>query len=70
MDALIIAQKLREIWDNYENVHARLIEIATDIELYGECSEHERLEIEELRNECEDIAVALDAILQENDNAS
>lgn len=65
---LEVAKGLREIWDNYSPIHERLIEIAISIEILGECGEKERTQIEDLKSDCEDIALALSKILEgEND---
>lgn len=64
-----VTKQLREIWDNYSPIHERLIDIAMNIEIFGECGEKERNQIEDLKSDCEDIALALSKVLEGEANA-
>lgn len=64
MNAMDTADKLREIWEERENVMARLLDIKSDIERNGVISQDERDGIAELKSECEDIAHDLGRILE------
>lgn len=56
MNAMTVADKLREIWDNNENIMARIIDIKSDIERSGELSLDDKNRILDTKIECEEIA--------------
>lgn len=65
MNAMTVADKLREIWDNNENIMARIIDIKSDIERSGELSPDDKNRILDTKIECEEIAWELGKILLE-----
>lgn len=58
------AETLSELSESYLSVHGRLQDIAKRIEINGDFGEEERCALADLRNDCEDIASALDGILK------
>lgn len=65
MNAMTVADKLREIWDNNENIMARIIDIKSDIERSGELSPDDKNRILDTKIECEEIACKLGNLLLE-----
>lgn len=65
MNAMTVADKLREIWDNNENIMARIIDIKSDIERSGELSPDNKNRILDTKIECEEIAWKLGNLLLE-----
>ena len=65
MNAMTVADKLREIWDNNENIMARIIDIKSDIERSGELSPDDKNRILDTKIECEEIAWELGNLLLE-----
>lgn len=65
MNAMTVADKLREIWDNNENIMARIIDIKSDIERSGELSPDDKNRILDTKIECEQIAWKLGNLLLE-----
>lgn len=65
MNAMTVADKLREIWDNNENIMARIIDIKSDIERSGELSPDDKNRILDTKIECEEIAWKLGNLLLE-----
>lgn len=65
MNAMTVADKLREIWDNNENIMARIIDIKSDIERSGELSLDDKNRILDTKIECEEIAWKLGNLLFE-----
>ena len=70
MNAMTVADKLREIWDNNENIMARILDIKSDIERSGELSPDDKNRILDTKIECEEIAWKLGKILVEVQNAN
>lgn len=58
------AEALNELSESYSCVQSRLQEIARKIEMNGEFGTEERCAVEDLRNDCEDIAAALEGLLK------
>lgn len=65
VNVIEIAEQLRELWDNRENVHARLIDLAQSIEMYGEVGEDEKQTLLRLKHESEEMTEALTALCRE-----
>lgn len=65
MNAMTVADKLREIWDNNENIMARIIDIKSDIERSGKLSLDDKNRILDTKIECEEIAWELGNLLLE-----
>lgn len=59
MKAMEIAERLRELWDERENIHAKIIDLAQDIEMYGTLGEDERETLLRLKYESEEMTEAL-----------
>lgn len=59
MNAMEIAERLRELWDERENIHAKIIDLAQDIEMYGTVGEDERETLLRLKYESEEMTEAL-----------
>lgn len=66
MSGIEVAERLRGLWEDKENVHARLIDIASEIERNGEYGDVERYAVEDLKTACEDMAAALSEVLEGN----
>lgn len=59
MKAMEIAERLRELWDERENIHAKIIDLAQDVEMYGTLGEDERETLLRLKYESEEMTEAL-----------
>ena len=59
MKAMEIAERLRELWDERENIHAKIIDLAQDVEMYGTLGEDERETLLRLKYESEEMMEAL-----------
>lgn len=58
------AAALSELSESYSSVNDRLQGIARKIEINGEFGAEEQSALADLRNDCEDIAAALEGILK------
>ena len=65
MNAMDVADKLREMWENNENVMSRMLDIKCDIERNGEVSLKEKNGILDLAIEYYALSVDLRKILAE-----
>lgn len=65
MNAMQIAEQLRELWNDRENIHARLIDLALDIEAYGEVGEDEKQTLLRLKYESEAMTETLNTLCRE-----
>ena len=61
--ALGVADRLLEIWEENDNVMARLLEIKSDIERSGEFGLPEKNKLLDLKIECEGLAYEFGKIL-------
>lgn len=61
--ALGVADRLREMWEENDNVMARLLDIKSDIERSGEFGLPEKNKLLDLKIECEELAYEFGKIL-------
>lgn len=61
--ALGVADRLREMWEEHDNVMARLLDIKSDIERSGEFGLPEKNKLLDLKIECEELAYEFGKIL-------
>ena len=59
MNAMDVADKLREMWENNENVMSRILDIKGEIERSGEVSLKEKNGLLDLAIECDGLSVAV-----------
>lgn len=65
MNAMDVADKLREMWENNENVMSRILDIKGDIERSGEVSLKEKNGLLDLAIECYGLSVEFRKVLAE-----
>lgn len=63
MNGMDVADRLREIWEENDNVMARLLDIKSDIERSGEFGLPEKNRLLDLKIECEALAYEFGKIL-------
>lgn len=63
MNGMDVADKLREMWEENDNVMARLLDIKSDIERSGEFGRPEKNKLLDLKIECEELAYEFGKIL-------
>lgn len=63
MNGMDVADRLREIWEENDNVMARLLDIKSDIEINGEFGLPEKNKLLDLKIECECLAYEFGKIL-------
>ena len=63
MNGMDVADKLREMWEENDNVMARLLDIKSDIERSGEFGLHEKNKLLDLKIELEELAYEFGKIL-------
>lgn len=63
MNGMDVADRLREMWEENDNVMARLLDIKSDIERSGEFGLPEKNKLLDLKIECEFLAYEFGKIL-------
>ena len=63
MNGMDVADRLREMWEENDNVMARLLDIKSDIEINGEFGLPEKNKLLDLKIECECLAYEFGKIL-------
>ena len=63
MNGMDVADRLREMWEENDNVMARLLDIKSDIERSGEFGLLEKNRLLDLKIECEGLAYEFGKIL-------
>lgn len=63
MNGMDVADRLREMWEEHDNVMARLLDIKSDIERSGEFGLPEKNRLLDLKIECEELAYEFGKIL-------
>ena len=63
MNGMDVADRLREMWEENDNVMARLLDIKSDIERSGEFGLPEKNKLLDLKIECEELAYEFGKIL-------
>ena len=65
MNAMDVADRLREMWENNENVMSRILDIKSEIERSGEVTETDKDRMRDLVYECGVLSSDLQKILAE-----